>query len=303
MKKVFSYIMLPALIVLAFYSCSKDLGNYDYNDANVITITTDMATVDPAVVINNDSLVVKQNDSLKVNILISQTKPSNDLAYEWMIIQNSASIGNPAQYVVGNAMQLRTKIILSPNLYKLVVKVTDKTTGVSFYKFYSLNVDTSPWGGEGWVVLQDQAAQGCDISVITTRDGVVRGNIYPNVYSLANNGNKLPTGTYKMNVLNYGNTLRIQKVSFFYPNGGLQVRSTDYLDSSNSNGWFVNLPSVVNFESTGVGPVNGQYEMLINNGQLQYQAVNVTSIKTPPIVFGAPVLGSWPSLSLSLIHI
>ena len=83
MKKVFSYIMLPALIVLAFYSCSKDLGNYDYNDANVITITTDMANVDPAVVINNDSVVVKQNDSLKINILISQTKPSNDLAYEW----------------------------------------------------------------------------------------------------------------------------------------------------------------------------------------------------------------------------
>ena len=255
-----------------------------------------MANVDPAVVINNDSLVVKQNDSLKINILISQTKPSNDLAYEWMIIQNSATIGNPAQYVVGNTAQLRTKIILSPNLYKLVVKVTDKTTGVSFYKFYSLNVDTSPWGGEGWVVLQDQAAQGCDISVITTRDGVVRGNIYSNVYSLAN-GHKLPTGTYKMNVMNYHNALRIQKVSFFYPNGGTQVRSTDYLDSSYANGWFVNLPSVVNFESTAVGPVNGQYEILINNGQLQYQIVNATTIKTPPIVFGAPLIGSWPSLS------
>src|SRR6187399_2654124 len=296
MKKVFRYIMVTPLIAFVFYSCSKDLGNYDYNDANVITITTDMANVDPAVVINNDSLVVKQNDSLKVNILISQTKPSNDLAYEWMIIQSASTIGNPPQYVVGNTAQLRTKIILSPNLYKVVVKVTDKTTGVSFTKFYSLNVDTSPWGGEGWVILQDQAAEGCDVSVITTRDGVVRGTIYPNVYSLAN-GHKLPTGTYKVNVINYSNALRIQKVSFFYPNGGLQVRSTDYLDSSNSNGWFVNLPSVVNFESTGVGPVTGQYEILINNGQLQYQAVNATSIKTPPIIFGAPLIGSWPSLS------
>ena len=296
MKKVFSYIMLPALIVLAFYSCSKDLGNYDYTDANVITVTTDMANVDPAVVINNDSVVVKQNDSLKINILISQTKPSTDLAYEWMIIQSSSTIGNPPQYVVGNTAQLRTKIILSPNLYKLVVRVTDKTTGVSFYKFYSLNVDTSPWGNEGWIVLQDQAAQGCDISVITTRDGVVRGNIYSNVYSLAN-GHKLPTGTYKMNVMNYNTSVRIQKVSFFYPNGGTQVRSTDYLDSSYANGWFVNLPSVLNFESTGLAAVNGQHEILINNGQLQYQAVNATSIKTPPIVFGAPLIGSWPSLS------
>jgi hypothetical protein len=296
MKKFFGYITVPALIALAFYSCSKDLGNYDYTDANVITITTDMTNADPVVVINNDSLVVKQNDSLKINILISQTKPSNDLAYEWMIIQSASTIGNPPQYIVGNTAQLRTKIILSPNLYKLAVKVTDKTTGVSFYKFYSLNVDTSPWGGEGWVILQDQAAQGCDISVITTRDGVVRGNIYSNVYSLAN-GHKLPAGTYKMNVMNYGTALRIQKVSFFYPNGGTQVRSTDYLDSSYSNGWFVNLPSVVNFESTGVGPVNGQHEVLINNGQLHYQIINAVSIRTPPIVFGAPLIGSWPSLS------
>src|SRR6187397_2094768 len=126
MTKVFSDIMLPALIVLAFYSCSKDLGNYDYNDANVITITTDMAKVDPAVVINNDSIVVKQNDSLKVDIVLSQTKPSNDLSFEWTIIQTAASFANPSQYVVGSSQQLKTKILLTPNLYKLVVKVTDK---------------------------------------------------------------------------------------------------------------------------------------------------------------------------------
>jgi hypothetical protein len=296
MKKVFRYIMVKLLIAFVFYSCSKDLGNYDYNDANVITITTDKANVDPLVVINNDSIVVKQNDSLKINILISQTKPANDLAYEWMIIQTAASIGNPPQYVVGNTAQLRTKILLTPNLYKLLVKVTDKTTGVSFYKFYSLNVDTSPWGGEGWIVLQDQAPQGCDISVITTRDGVVRGNIYSNVYSLAN-GNKLPSGTYKTAVMNYSSSLRIQKVAFYYPNGGTQVRSTDYLDSSNASGWFVNPPSVVNIESNAVGPVVAQYEVMINNGQLQYQTVNATTIKAPPIVFGAPLIGSWPSLS------
>src|SRR5678816_558924 len=125
MKKIYRYITILSLIAFVFYSCSKDLGNYDYTNANVITITTDMANVNPAVVINNDSIVVKQNDSLKVNILISQTKPSNDLAYEWMIIQSAATIANPPQYVVGNTAQLRTKIILSPNLYKVVVKVTD----------------------------------------------------------------------------------------------------------------------------------------------------------------------------------
>src|SRR5205085_8922360 len=107
------------------------------------------------------------------------------------------------------------------------------------YKVYSLNVDTAPWGGEGWVVLQDQpAAAGCDISVITTRDGVARGTVYSNVYFGAN-GYKLPVGTNKVNVLNYNATLRNQKVSFFYPNGGLQVRSTDFLDSSDHTTWYL----------------------------------------------------------------
>jgi hypothetical protein len=97
--------------------------------------------------------------------------------------------------------------------------------------------------------------------------------------------------------MNYNNSLRIQKVAFFYPNGGLEVRSIDYLDSNGHNGWFVITPSPVNIQSNSVGPITGQYEILINNGQLYSQAVNATTIKAPPIRFGAPLLGSWPSLS------
>jgi hypothetical protein len=291
MKQSLKYTLLLALVTMAFYSCKKDKGNYDYTDANVITITTDMANVDPLVVINNDSVVVKQNDSLKINVLISQTKPSDDLAYEWMVTQTASSIGNPAQYVVGNAMQLRTKIILAPNLYRLVLKVTDRKTGVSFYKFYSLNVDTSPWGGEGWVILQDQAGQGCDISVITTRDGSTPGTVYSNVYSTVN-GNKLPTGTYKVNVINYATALRTQKVSFFYPNGGLQVRSTDFSDSSVHTSWFLVPPSTIDFQVNSQVD-KGQYEYQISNNQLYYRRVNAITVAAPPIKFGAPVLGTW----------
>src|SRR5215471_17692996 len=132
MKKILLFTSLSALLVLALIGCMKDKGNYNYTNSNVITITTDMANVNPAVVVTNDSIIVKQNDSLTVNILISQTKPSNDLSYQWMITQSAATIGNPAQYIVGSSQQLKTKIILPPNLYRLVVKVTDNTTGVSF---------------------------------------------------------------------------------------------------------------------------------------------------------------------------
>ena len=292
MKKRFQFLLFPSLLIFVFCACKKDLGNYDYTDANVITIMTDMTNVDPQVVVTNDSIVVKQNDSLNLNILLSQTKPSNDLSFEWMIIQNAAQIANPPQHIVGTSQRLRTKIILSPNVYKLIVKVTDKTTGVSFYKFYSLNVDTSPWGNEGWIVLQEQAiAGGCDISVITTRDGVVQGTVYSNVYSVAN-GKKLPLGTYKVNALNYNTSLRSQKVSFFYPNGGLQVRSTDFVDSSDHNSWFLVTPSSTNLQLNGVVS-GGQYEYQFNNNQLAYRRVNASSIQTPPIKFGAPLTGTW----------
>jgi hypothetical protein len=296
-RNILRFTILAALVILVISACKKDLGNYNYSPANTITITTDMATVDPLVVVSNDSIVVKQNDSLKVNILLSQTKPANDLSFEWTVVQNASNLANPSQYSLSSSQQLKTKILLPPGLYKLVVKATDKTTGVSFYKFYALNVDTAPWGNEGWLVLQDQPTEGgCDVSIITSRDGVNRGSVYSNLYFLAND-RKLPVGTYKMGIMNYNNTLRIQKLAFYYPNGGMQVRSSDYKDSSEIRSWFLIPPATINVEGSAIGPITGSNEVMINNGQLSFQIVNSLTLKSPPIVYGAPLVGSWPSLS------
>ena len=187
MKKIFRFGSLILLLLCIFCSCSKDLGNYDYDEANVISITTDTANVDRTVVVTNDSIVEKQNDSLKVAILLSQTKPTDNLAFEWIVSQTAATGGNPSQHIVGNEKQLRMKITLSINIYKLTVRVTDRTTGVSFYKSWWLNVDSPPWGGEGWLVLQEQSTKGGnDISLIANRDGVLRGTVYSNLYFGAN---------------------------------------------------------------------------------------------------------------------
>jgi hypothetical protein len=75
----------------------------------------------------------------------------------------------------------------------------------------------------------------------------------------------------------------------------------DYLDSSNQNSWFFVPPSVVNVQDNGVFPATGQYEYMINNGQIYTQAVNASSLKTPPIRFSAPILGSWSELSAYVI--
>lgn len=293
MKRLLQFLLIAAIMGVGMIACKRDLGNYDYDPANTIAITTDMAGADPLVVINNDSIVVRQNDSLKLNVILSQTKASDDLSFSWLVTQTTAVLANPGQYVIGNAQQLKTKITLPAGLYKLVVKVTDNKTGVSFYKFYMLNVDSAPFGGEGWVVLQDQPVDGgCDITVIGSRDGVTRGTVFPNVYSQVN-GRKLPAGTYKVNVLSYNqSTVRSQKVSFFYPNGGLQVRSTDYADSSVHTSWFMVPPATYNLQLNGVVS-NGQYEYQICNNEFYYRRVNPITITTPPVLFGAPVFGTW----------
>ena len=106
MKKTFQFLLLLLLLACVFSACKKDLGNYDYDEANVITITTDTANVDRTVVLTNDSIVAKQNDSLKVAILITQTKPTDNLAYEWIVTQTAASTGNPSQHIVCAEIQV-----------------------------------------------------------------------------------------------------------------------------------------------------------------------------------------------------
>ncbi|MBO9204702.1 MULTISPECIES: PKD-like family lipoprotein [Niastella] len=283
-------LVVSGAMLLALAACKRDLGNYDYNDINVLSIYTDTVNANRLMVINNDSVVIKQGDTLTVKALLNQTIESDDVSFSWMVTQRGTG-GNPSQYVLGNTQLLNARILVSPGVYNLVCKATDNKTGVSYYKTYALNVITSPWGDEGWLVLQEDPNKDCDLSVITTRDGVKRGEIYNNVYSLAN-GHKLPWGTNKVNVLNYVySTVGAQKVSFFYPGGGTQVRGTDFTDSSTIVNWFSVSPNPnlqVNKVTTG-----GAYEFLINDGLLYYRILSIANLKTPPILFSPPILGTW----------
>jgi hypothetical protein len=274
--------MLLLLTGIAFFACKKDLGNYDYQDANKIGI-----------VAAADSFAVRQNDTLAIDITLNQSIPSSDLSYQWLLIQATASNPNPSQYQLDSVEDLRVKILVVPGLYKVVSKITDKKTGVSFYKYFSLKVLPAPWAEEGWLVLQDQSgiSNGNDFSVILSRDGATHGAVYHNLYQQAN-GRKLPIGTNYMNVINHIFSLGIQKVMFAYEGGATEVKAIDFSDSSYANGWFFTPPQKIDIQFNGA--VDGaQRELLINNGQLHYRAVNAFTVRTAPILFGAPVLGTW----------
>lgn len=296
MKSIKITLLSSIIATALFIGCAKDKGNYNYVDLKAVKISTDLEKVDRSVFITADSIELNQNDSLKVRLKLDNSLGNgNDFDYQWQVTQYLVSNPNPTvNNIIGNAAQLNTKITLPPNLYKLVVKLTDKATGVSFYKFFALNVLAAPWGNEGWLVLQDQSiGDGADLAVITTRDGVVKGKVYNNVYSLFNQ-HKLPKGTYKVNVVNYPTATRVQRVSFFYPNGGLEVRSTDFADSTNVDSWFVTKPGTVNFQLNGsAGGSGAGWEYIINNNLLSFRQVSAISLRTPPIYFNPPFIGSF----------
>lgn len=290
MKKI-AGIVTSILLALAVTSCYKDLGSYDYKDINALIISADMSVVDPQVFITADSIDLRQNDSLKVKLKIDQSADASDeLMYEWIVTQYSQSSLNPSEHIIATTPELATKIVLAPNLYRLTAKVTDKKSGVSFYKTFALNVAAAPWGGEGWIVLQDEP-DGADISVITTRDGSVKGEVYHNVYSVFN-GHKLPVGTYKVNVINYSTVLRAQKVSFLYPNGALQVRSIDFADSTKGENWFAGYAGPMNFQAnSSAGGSSAGWEYTIINDQIAYRQMGGTAALVKPPLFFPPYEG------------
>lgn len=303
MKQI-KIILLSAIVATALLiGCAKDKGNYDYQEQNVVKIAADLDKVDRNVFITADSIDLNQNDSLKVMLKLSQSiGTANNFDYQWLITQYVASNPNPPSTILGTSAQLDTKIVLAPNLYRLVVRLTDKSSGISYYKHFSLNVSAGPWGNEGWLVLQDMASgDGSDLSVITTRDGVVKGKVYNSVYSIFNQ-HKLPKGTYKVNVISYATATRLQRVSFFYPNGGLEVRGTDFADSTRADSWFAANPGAINFQVNGsAGGSSSGWEYLINNNQISYRQVSALSIKTPPLYFSPPFIGTF-SLSPFVIN-
>lgn len=271
-----------AIMTVLFFACKKDLGNYNYHAANKIGISA-----------GSDSFFVRQNDTLAIDITLAQTGAGSNNGFQWYLIQNIASNPNPPQYLLDSNQNLRAKITVLPGQYKLVSKVTDNNTGVSFYKYFALTVLPAPWAEEGWLVLQDQSAiaNGNDFSVIISRDGSTHGAVYNNLYQQAN-GRKLPLGTSYMNVINYQFNLGMQKVMFAYSGGGTEVKAIDFTDSSYANNWFIVEPDNLDIRFDG-NVDGGQKELVINNSQLYYRTVSNVTIRTPPMLFSAPILGTW----------
>ncbi len=282
-------IMLVAIAVAV--SCTKDKGNYNYTDPNMATISVKSSNASTS---NPDSFAIKQEDTLKIDIDIAQTKPAGEMLVNWYLIPTSSSAPNLPQYQLGTSKSLRARITTQPGFYQMACKVTDQATSNSFTKIYKFTVNTAPWGGEGWLVLQDKSAtkNGNDISIILTKDGTTPGaTVYHNLYSNTN-GKMLPVGTKTVSVIDYASSIGQQSVMFNYGFGCMQTRYADFSDSVELNTMFMTPPSTFNYQRIFCTN-QGQREIVINDDKMYFRKVNVGTIKTPPLMYSAPILGSW----------
>lgn len=170
------YTPFLALLMIVLVACHKDHGNYDYSDINELSVT------DPTSV---QRIFVNQGDTLRLNPVINQTMPSNDLSYAWFMYNNSPQ----SDYTMRRDTIARTQnlafrvtgdlFVLGEN-YRVTVKVTDNKTGVSAVRQYDITVSNKY--ATGWMFLEEKAS-GADVSMILPDNSVEKS-----IYSLLNPG-------------------------------------------------------------------------------------------------------------------
>lgn len=164
------YIIL-SLLLSGLASCYKDKGNYTYHPLKQITI---------------DSLVNLKRfymDSLVINPGVAVDKGTeSELDFQWSMFPTTQSMeALPAQpEIISRSKVLRIRLEKAVRQYPYVVilRVTDKATGVSTYRRFELMI-SSPFAS-GWLVLSDRNNIS-DVDIITREDSVIS-----RIYELVN---------------------------------------------------------------------------------------------------------------------
>lgn len=136
------------LLLLVCFSCSKDLGNYTYNELNSINFGG-----------ISQSYTILLGDKLKINPELKFAKENNTdenaYSYQWYAFDVNANFQLPADQrkEIAKTRNLDAAIQIPPGNYLLYYEVTDKKTGVAYITKIPLKVETTIY--EGWLVLND----------------------------------------------------------------------------------------------------------------------------------------------------
>lgn len=150
------------LIVMLWGSCAKDLGNYDYQEINEVTITG----------IDGEYRSIFNRDTLRINpaIQFSNEEDNKRYQYRW-IVRKALSFED----TIGRTRSLEYPVTVPPDNYKLIFQITDMESDLVWEKSATYVVGTLLSRG---ILLMGETEEGfaeVDLISMATDTTVIRG--------------------------------------------------------------------------------------------------------------------------------
>ncbi|UKJ08566.1 PKD-like family lipoprotein [Solitalea lacus] len=259
MKKI--YTIAGAAMALLAISCSKDLGNYDFNPKEVISIEG----------VANSYTVISGSEKITIDPTLSSTYGSSKFDCFWGIYESNVTGFNIQKLdTLSKTKTLDYFVTQKPSDWTLVFCAKNKETGFAQYKRIPLKVTTPSAGG--WYVLKDDGSQS-DIDLFKTPTSIMPASKQENIFSLYNGKKMEGKATFLNYIVDYksfeSGVLAATKTLFAGTDKDLSAVSIySFKEIRNLGGMFYDKPSLmVPGFLMYPSPSNTDY-FLLNNGQL-----------------------------------
>lgn len=146
LKKRYYLWMMVMVTMIGLFSCKKDLGNYNYNEINEAVTFPGISDVVTATF--GKQLLIEPKTVFSLDAAADSTKYS----YQWTYIGPNGN-GGSGLYVLANTRNLNVILPLVAGTYTCYYNVTDKASGVTYRRKFSLKVVNEI--NEGWFLMCD----------------------------------------------------------------------------------------------------------------------------------------------------
>ena len=136
-------IGLITTCLLLLFSCSEDLGNYNYTDINEVTIS-DIEESYTAIISEPFEIIPKVESTIGND---------SDYEYEWTAINNIQNSDNRVTVLATTKNLQLSALTIAPAVYTVTYKIKDLKTDVVWTHKFELSVENTIF--EGWMVLND----------------------------------------------------------------------------------------------------------------------------------------------------
>lgn len=188
MRRSILLILTGIVLVSAFQSCYKDLGNYEYKTLDVITIDAS----DPSI---QTSYAVYRFDTLRIapkvyfnDELVDENDPKfSNLEYTWSIFQAMTSAVVYSRDTLSHHIALEAPIGKPSGQWIVHLAVTDTNTGLQEYLRFGVQVDETI--SDGWLVLYETEEGDTDLGLIVddyNKNGVIKDRVFTDLYAGTN---------------------------------------------------------------------------------------------------------------------